>query len=424
MRILLANYRYFLSSGSERYLFNAARALEARGHEILPFSIRYRKNLPTPSDKYFVRPLGSADSIYFREHTSTPSTLLRTLERLFYSREVERAIGRMAADTAPDLAYVLNYLRKLSPALLVGLKRAGLPIVVRLSDYAVLCPEGHCSRNSQPCTLCMRGNLWPSIRYRCVQHSFAVSSLNALATWFHRYRRYFDLIDVFVMPSRFMYDKMREAGFAESRLRWIPSPVDTAACRPDPPGQRDSYIAYAGRIHPTKGLVVVLEALDLMRRNSPTRRLRFRIAGSGEARHVQALQRSIRERGLEEVVEVVGELEGPQLVEFLGRATLTILPSRMYENLPNALLESWACGTPVLASNLGSLADCVGEHSTAWLFQPGNATDLAERLTHFLDHPREIETAAIRVRTLAETTYAEEKHVSKLETLFHQLLSA
>jgi len=61
VKICLLNYRYFVSSGPERYLFAVKRLLEARGHEVVPFSVRYRQNEPSPWDRYFVPPIAGDD---------------------------------------------------------------------------------------------------------------------------------------------------------------------------------------------------------------------------------------------------------------------------------------------------------------------------------------------------------------------------
>jgi hypothetical protein len=122
MKILLANYRYFVSGGPERYMFNVSDALTTRGHEIIPFSIRYKQNHPTPYSKYFVEPLGEEDQIYFRDNPFILKTLYRTTSRFFYAKDVERAVGTLIQDTKPDIAYVLHCLHELSTSLLVGLK--------------------------------------------------------------------------------------------------------------------------------------------------------------------------------------------------------------------------------------------------------------------------------------------------------------
>ena len=141
MRVLIANHRYVEASGAERYLFNISAELEARGHAVMPLAMRHRHNAPSPYEDYFVSPIDAQDRLYFSEYRDSPKALGASFSRLFYSKEVERAAERMARETQPDIAYVLLYLRKLSPSLLVGLKRAGVPIVVRLSDYGMFCAQ-------------------------------------------------------------------------------------------------------------------------------------------------------------------------------------------------------------------------------------------------------------------------------------------
>ena len=67
MRILLVNYRYFISGGPEKYMFNIKTMLENQGHEVIPFSIHSNKNVATEYSKYFVEPIGGRDAIYFEE---------------------------------------------------------------------------------------------------------------------------------------------------------------------------------------------------------------------------------------------------------------------------------------------------------------------------------------------------------------------
>lgn len=423
MRILLANYRYFVSGGPERYMFNVTDALTARGHEVIPFSIRYTRNRPTPYAHYFVEPLGSRDEVTFREQRREPRTLWRTLVRLFYAPDVERAVARIVADTQPQVAYVLHYLRKLSPSLLVGLKKAGLPIVVRLSDYAMLCPQAHCLRDEVACTLCVSGDLWPSVHYRCVQSSLAASVLNALATWYHRLRRYFDLIDVFVTTNQFMYRMMVSAGFPERRLRYIPTFVDGGAFRPNPDFIKDGYIAYTGRLETIKGVHVLVDALALLRHKRPDLSLHAKVTGldsSGNG-YSALLKKSVQRAGLQDVVQFVGELDVNELSSLLSRALLSVVPSLWYENLPNAILESYACGTPVLASGLGSLTECVQDGETGYLFRPGDAESLAERLEYCLDHPQQVARMAQQARQVSEEVYSPQRHVTLLEGLFNEL---
>lgn len=424
MRILLANYRYFVSGGPERYMFNISDALAARGHQVIPFSINYSRNHETPYSNFFVDPLGNRDQVLFAEQHRDPKTLWRTMQRLFYAPDVEMAVDRLATTTQPDVAYVLHYLRKLSPALLTGLKKANLPIVVRISDYAMLCPQAHCLRDGRPCVLCAKGNLWSSIRYRCIQDSLAASLLNGLATWFHRLRRYFDLIDVFVVTNMFMHNMMLSAGFPEERLRCIPTFVDHQVFHPGDTGSASgsSYVVYVGRLEAVKGVHVLLSAWHIFRQSHPDSPFHLRIAGSGDLNYTANLKAMCAELPIENV-EFVGALNKEDLAELYRGALVSIVPSLWYENLPNSLLESLSSGTPVLASDLGSLSECVHDGQNGYLFPPGDAQKLAEVLAHCIEHPKSLNRMSDNAIQLARTVYSPERHVVALESLFMKLIS-
>ena len=61
MKTLIINYRYFISGGHERYMFDLIEILEKQGHEVIPFSIKSSRNIETPYEKYFAEPLGGQD---------------------------------------------------------------------------------------------------------------------------------------------------------------------------------------------------------------------------------------------------------------------------------------------------------------------------------------------------------------------------
>jgi glycosyltransferase involved in cell wall biosynthesis len=421
VKILLANYRYFISGGPERYLFNVAEALSEDGHEVVPFSIHYSRNQASQYSQYFVEPLGSRDEVYFQQHKRTFRAIWRTAKRLFYDPSVDDAVTRLIEDSKPEVAYVLHYLRKLSPSLLAGIKHAGLPIVVRLSDYAMLCPQAHFLRDGKPCEACGKNNLWPSVRYRCIQHSLPASGLNFLATNYHRMRRYFDMIDVFVTTTNFMYQKMLQAGYNEQRLCHIPTFVNAHAFHPSENFIKEKYIVYAGRMEKIKGVHFLISAMAALRSARPNLSIALKLAGDGDKEYISSIKQQVEDLGLNDVIQFLGELKADKLSTLMSRAYLSVVPSIWYENLPNTILESYACGTPVLASNLGSLVECVSERQTGLLFQPGDANQLAERLAFCLDRPDLTIEMSHNARKVAETRYSKEQHLRKLESLFKGL---
>jgi len=420
MKILIANYRYFVSSGPERYLFNIKKKLESVGHEVAPFSVRYARNEPTPYEKHFVSPLGAADEVYFEQHKRSPRAFAKTLSRLFYAPDVEQAVANLAGSFKPDVAYVLYYLRKLSPSLLTGLKKRGVPIVVRLSDYGMFCPEHHCLRDGHPCTLCIDGDLSNSVKHRCVKGSLAISALDAAATLFHRKRGYFDLIDQFVTTNPFMTEMMIKAGYPASRLTCIPTFTDIDAFQPLIPKPEPPYIAFVGRLDPTKGVHVLLDAMIHLKqtRGAPPR---LRIAGvEHNADYVASLKVQAERGGLQDLVEFLGPLPAHEVGGLMRGAQALIMPALWFENLPNTIIESFACGTPVIASDIGSLSRTIVDGENGLLAKTGDAVDLAAKIDTLMRDPKMAMRMARAARHAAETTYSPDRHLVLLEMLFHR----
>ena len=421
MKILLANYRYFVSGGPERYMFNVKKELEKRRHQIIPFSVRYPENEPCIYSKYFVEPLGAKDEIYFDQQKMTPITLYRTLSRLFYSKEVERSVSHLVDDTHPQIALVLHYLRKISPSLLVALKEKNIPIIVRLSDYAMICPQTHCLRDQAPCDLCVNGDIKHSIKFSCVKNSKITSITNAFATWFHFYKKYFELIDCFITTNKFMYKMMIRAGWAETKLACIPTFTDTNLFRPANDFSKSNYICYVGRLENSKGVHILVNAFITIKKNISSN-VHLKIAGTGSDSYVKKLKSTITNAGMENEIQFTGKLDTEQLSVFIKKALFTVVPSLWFENLPNAILESYASGTPVIASDIGSLPDCIKKGKTGDLFKVGDSQDLSEKLKFYFNHPTILKEMAKNSRNEATQRYSPQTHIELLEHLFNQYI--
>ena len=78
MRIALVNYRYYVSGGPERYLFNIKDVLERKGHEVVPFSIKSSKNVPSPYEEDFLDTVD--DQTYFAQSKKTLRVVLKYID--------------------------------------------------------------------------------------------------------------------------------------------------------------------------------------------------------------------------------------------------------------------------------------------------------------------------------------------------------
>ncbi|MBA4357956.1 MAG: hypothetical protein C0405_09560, partial [Desulfovibrio sp.] len=144
-----------------------------------------------------------------------------------------------------------------------------------------------------------------------------------------------------------------------------------------------------------------------------------KIVGQGhDPKYVASLHELVQSLHLEKVVEMCGDSPPESIPALLQRAQFSVIPSIWYENLPNSLLESLACGTPVIASDIGSLSMTIEDGVNGLLFRVGDAQHLADRMLHYL-RSRELKLEMpLRSRESAISTYSPEQHVAKLLQLF------
>lgn len=410
VKILLVNHRYFVSGGPERYMFGVSDMLQRTGHEVVPFSVRYRENLPSPWSKYFADPIAGEDAVYFRQHPRSLGALVRGLQRTFYAPDVFSDVSRLVAVAKPDVALVQHYLRKLSPSVLVALKDAGVPIVVRLSDFGMVCPAATLLREGSVCRLCVRGNMLASVRYRCVQGSLGVSAVACAALWFARWRRYFDCVDYFVAPSATLRAEMIDGGYDGSRIVVVPTFVD--ASQFDHGRARERRIVYVGRLSPEKGIDTLLDAFGRLAAREQFADLELVVAGSGDEAYAGQLR--AKAAVITSRVRFVGMLDHAGVRDLLSSALLSVVPSLCYENLPNSLLESLAAATPVAASDLGSMAEVLRDTDAGLLVAPDDSRALADAMASVLRQPDTLAHMSRSAVELAERRYSPEVHLEGL----------
>ncbi len=415
MKILLINYRFFISGGPERYMFNLIDLLESKGHEVIPFSIKYSKNLPSKYSHYFVSPLSNENEIYFKEQKLNLKTIIKSLERTFYSKEVYNKLQKLIKDTKPDFAIVLHYLKKLSPAVLVALNDSRVPFFVRLSDYLMICPNAHLIRNDRTCELCIKGNFINSIKYRCVQNSFSASIIYYLANKYYHYKKYFNLIPMFVIPSKFMLNKMIEAGYDQKRLTHLPTFIEPniGYFR-----EKKKQIVFIGRIERIKGVHTLLDAIRILKE---TRNIKpeCMIIGDGDKNYLSELKLFVDNNNLKNI-KFLGKKEKEEIFSILRESILSVIPSLWYDNLPNSALESLANGTPVIAPNHGSFIELIQNGKTGYLFEPGNSYDLAEKIYQLFNSNNLKEFIENCMKYIKEY-HSPEKHYNKILEIFEKI---
>ena len=380
MRIVIVHNRYRQRGGEDAVVQAEAALLARHGHAV----------------ELFLRDNQAIDSM------PRATVALHTL----WSVPSARAFEQLLRDFRPDVVHVHNTLALVSPSVYWVARRCGVPVVQTLHNFRLLCPQAMFLRQGRICEDCLGKLPWRGAARGCYRDSRLQSSVlagtlalhQAIGTWSTKVTRYIAL-------NEFCRDKFIAGGLPAARIAIKPHFVDAAA----PPDNARRGILFAGRLAPEKGIDVLARAAALL----PG--MALSVAGQGPLG--DAL------RGLHNVT-LLGQLEPAAVTARMQAAAALVVPSICHETFGMVVVESYASGTPVIASRIGALAALVAEGETGLLFDAGNSQDLARVLQWALAHPDRMAAMGRRARTVHEAEYTAERNHQQLMQIYQDAISA
>ena len=219
--------------------------------------------------------------------------------------------------------------------------------------------------------------------------------------------------------SAALVERLRSLGTEAGRLHVIRNGVDlerfqvlpVAAMRAELGLQGAPLLLTVGNLHEHKGQRLVVLALVQLRKQHPNAQLA--IVGDGPDR--AALQALAEHEGVADAVRMVGAVPNTELARWYSAADVLVLASSR-EGWPNVLLEAMACGTPVVASNVGGVPEIVRHPAAGRVVAERSAAAFADSIDQLLRERPE----RARVRAYAEGFSWESTSREQL-ALFHSL---
>ena len=428
MKLVLVNYRYFISGGPERYYFNIKEILERNGHEVIPFSIKGSRNLPAGEyEKFFLDVVD--DEVYFAQtKKKSLRVVLKSFSRMFYSLEAKTKFGQLLDDTKPDLVYIMHFHNKISPSIIDAAKKRQVPVIHRISDFQYMCPNAlFYNDRIGVCEDCLKGKRWSCVTHKCVLNSAVYSGIKMAAKWLHDVMGVTKKVDAFVVPSTFTISKLHEYGIPQNKLHHIPTFFNLKEV--DPQVEYQPYFLFVGRIEKQKGLMTLVKAFE-------ETKYELRIIGFSndgyEDELKQYLGRPINgDMNIEESctygkngnIHFLGRKSFEEIVPYLKSCLCTLVPSEWYDNFPNVVLESYAYKKAVIATDFGSLKYMVEDGKTGLTFKYKDLEDLRSKISYMYDHQDEAKLMGEAAYQRLVEQYSPQVHYDKLMKLFKEITS-
>ena len=410
MKILMVDKYYFVKGGAERYLFELTEVLQANGHTVIPFAMQHPDNFETEYEDDFVDNIEYAMNSVWQKAAS----FFKISGRMIYSVQARQRLERLIARERPDVAHLHMIDHQLSPSILHALKKYKVPAIQTVHQYKLVCPNYRLynPRTAQICEKCLRGSFYHPIIERCHKDSAIAGLLIAVESYLHRWMKIYEKnIDIFHVPSRFMGQKMREAGIARGKIRHLPYTIKIDKFKPH--YKSKPYVLYFGRLSDEKGILTLLHAM----KDLPQAHLH--VVGDGPQE--PQLRSFVQEHGLKNI-SFLGKKSGGELARLVQEARMIVVPSEWYDNSPLVIYEAMAYGKPVIATRLGGMPELIIEGETGLLFDAGNAEQLAEKIRHLWDRPELAERFGVAARAKAEQEFDPAAHYDIVHSWYQELL--
>jgi glycosyltransferase involved in cell wall biosynthesis len=400
MKILLINKFFFLKGGAEASFFATAEILERKGHKIIFFSMAHPENFDSPYSKYFISQVKFEDS-------GSIFQKIKASGRMLYSIKARNKLEQLVKAERPDIVHLHNIHHQISPSILHTLKKFGLPIVMSLHDYKMVCPVYTLLRKGKICEKCKDKKFYHCVFQRCSKDSFSKSFLNSIEMYIHHnILKIYDLVDIFISPSKFLKEKINVMGF-KAKIFHLRNFININEYAPLYSWNEES-IVYFGRLSQEKGLFTLLQALKELE-------IKCKIFGDGPLR--KKLEEKAKRENLANI-SFLGYTPQEKLRKDIRQSMFVVLPSEWCENNPFSVVEAFALGKPVIGSNIGGIPELVENFKTGLIFEPGNPNDLREKILYLLNNRDEISDLGKAARKFSEQNFNPKKHYSKLMKLY------
>jgi glycosyltransferase involved in cell wall biosynthesis len=330
--------------------------------------------------------------------------------KTIWSKASHQVVQQRLKQATYDVVHVQNFFPLISPAVHYAAKAEGVPVIQTLRNYRLLCPNALFFRNGRVCEDCLGKPIpYPGVVHGCYRENRVASAAVATMITAHRaMQTWTNQVDIFIALTQFARQKFIQGGLPAEKIVIKPNFV------PFDPGVGDGsggYALFVGRLSVEKGLDVLLEAWQQLGSQIP-----LKIVGDGPlSDQVMAAQHA--------GIEWLGRRPMTEVYDLMGGAKFLVFPSRWYETFGRVAVEAFAKGTPVIAANIGAIAELVDSERTGLLYDPNSPTDLIAQVERMLSDPKQLAKMRQEARVEFEAKYTAQRNYEYIIDIYDKACS-
>ena len=324
-----------------------------------------------------------------------------------WSRKTVLDLRQLVTSFQPHLIHAHNTFPLISPSLYHVAKILKIPVVQTLHNFRLICPQAMLLRGGAVCEECIGRVAWPAVAHRCYHGSLVRTALLTGMLGLHRFLgSYVKEVAAYIALTDFSRKKFIQGGLPADRIFVKPNFVDIEL-QPTPAERLTRRGLYVGRLAPEKGIDCLMRVVDMVDIEG------IDVIGNGPLAERLAKHAKFK---------LHGWLPGSEVYRVMAAAPYLIMPSIWYETFGLTIIEAFACSTPVIASRMGAMQELVEDGKTGLLFNPGDASSLAEKIGWAEAHPAVMQEMGVRARREYERKYCSEVNYAQLLGIYRSVL--
>jgi glycosyltransferase involved in cell wall biosynthesis len=376
LRILFAVHQFFPEyyAGTERLALNLCKQMQRMGHsvKVLTYGITDTDGFRSDGDILVKEYVFQGVPVLSFKHRTMPEELNFAI----FDPSVDATLDKLLFKENFDIVHVCHPMR--TGPVIRWTKRKGIPVVLSLTDFWLMCPKGILITNKgELCTSAERGT-------RCISECWGDYWKERLLQRVTETDEVFHAADCIVSATHFLKSIFESNNFT-SNIKLIPYGTDYRYVQPnlrEYSKKSKITIGFLSTLVPHKGANVLLEAFKLAK----TKNIRLKVYGHyfDQIEYYRTLQKMAHGN---RKIEFLGAYKYEQQPEIYKYIDLLAVPSIWWENSPLILLSALAHKVPAIVSNLGGMTEIVRDGENAFAYDVGNAGSLAGVLRHIDKDP-------------------------------------
>ena len=390
MNILIVHNCYQLAGGEDAVVQSEAKLLESHGHEVLVLEVHN----------------DSIVGIWGKAKAALSA---------IYSPSSRSLVSDAIAQHQPDIVHVHNFFPLLSPAVYDACLNAKVPVVQTLHNYRLTCPKAMLFRDGRVCEDCVGKSIpLPGVLHGCYRGSYTQTAAVAAMLSVHHWRgTWQNRVNAYITLTNFQKNKMVQGGLPSAKIHVKPNFIFAPDFLTEQT-QLGNYALFVGRLSEEKGVATLIDAYAQGEISIP-----LKIVGDGPIS--ETLRQQVQTAGLEKTIAFLGRQDKATVLELMQNAQFLVFPSIWYEGFPLTIAEAFACGLPVIAPQLGSMAEIVEDEVTGLHFQVGNSADLAAKIRWAITHPESMIPMRKQAHSEYKAKYTPEANYQLLMKIYQQV---